>query len=110
MGEEIAQRSRTRFRFIQSPPRRKLRVAEPILQIRRAIMIDGSYLAGIDQLARQRNGGCTSIVVTDHVNTTMVLCGFEHLLGFGEGVGQRLLAKEYFSCFGRGKGDWCVRV
>src|SRR4051794_3303739 len=100
MRKEIAEGSRTGFRLVQSPARRKLGIAEPVLQIGRAIVIDGSDFPFVDQLARERNRGRAAVVVTDHVNAAVVLCGFEHLLGFGKGVSEWLFAKEDFSCVG----------
>src|SRR6185369_11901219 len=110
MRGDVAERARAGFGFLQTPDARKVRVNDPVLQVGAAKVTNLADAAFIDQLPGKLHGGGAAIIVTEHVYDAVALHRVEHLLGFTERVGERLLAEDGFFGFGGGNGDRLVRI
>ena len=85
-------------------------IDDPVLQVRAAIVVERPELALVDQLLGQHHRRRAPVVVADHVDDAGLLHRGQHLLGFLDGVGQRLLAEHDLAGLGRFDRDLRVAV
>ena len=82
-------------RFLAQPPiHRKLRIGNPILQIRPAEMPDFAQLPRLDHLFGEGNSRHTPIIEYDHVAHMGFANGCQHFLGVSDIEGERLFAQD----------------
>ena len=110
MRGDVAERAGARLRLVEPPDQRELRIGDPVLQVGAAKVPDLAELAFLNQLLRQHDRRRAAVVVADHVDHARLGDRGEHALGFGDGIGQRLLAEHRLPGARRGDRDLGVRI
>src|SRR5579885_26582 len=110
MRKDVAERAGAGPRLVEPPDAREVRADEPVLKVRPAVVTDFSDAPLFDDSLGERDRRGAAVVVAEHVYDAAPPHGFEHRLGLGERVGERLLAEDDLPGARRGDRDWLMRV